>query len=497
MIRVTPMSQRFIRCPHCHFPHDSRERICPETGLSIPEGAGDNVKAVAHSAPPKALRVDPPHKGLDLIGKTIGGRYVLKGALGSGGMGTVFEGEHIGLGRPVAIKVLNPAQAKKAVAVQRFQQEARTAGAIGHPNICEVYDLGSLDDKSPYLVMEKLEGVTLSSRIQGREGLPPAECIDILLQVLAGLSAAHDKGIVHRDIKPENIFLAQRLGATASIAKILDFGVSKVVNPSGVLGDDLNLTRTGMVMGTPYYMSPEQARGDRNLDARVDLYACGVMLYEMLTGKRPFIAPNYNALLLQIIHKEPRPLRAVRASIPEGFDSIVDRAMKKDRVARYQTAQDFIRELNALGRKLSPRRTGDLSANAPLAVRAPPPLPKMMTPNGPIKPATGGPSGIPPIPQFVLPSPGGSLSVPPRTPAAADSSTRAEVRSRPKRVDIGRPRVDHEDETKTQLQSRPKPPLPRRSGYDPEADTLIKGREELEDLTTGKTNVMVKKPVDR
>lgn len=493
------MSQRFIRCPHCHFPHDSRERICPETGQAIPEGAGDNVKSAAQGGASKASRLDTSHKGLDLIGKTIGGRYVLKGALGSGGMGTVFEGEHIGLGRPVAIKVLNPAQAKKAVAVQRFQQEARTAGAIGHPNICEVYDLGSLDDKSPYLVMEKLEGVTLSSRIQGREGLAPAECIDIMLQVLAGLSAAHDKGIVHRDIKPENIFLAQRLGATASIAKILDFGVSKVVNPTGVLGDDLNLTRTGMVMGTPYYMSPEQARGDRNLDARVDLYACGVMLYEMLTGKRPFIAPNYNALLLQIIHKEPRPLRSVRPTVPEGFDAIIERAMKKDRVARYQTAQDFIRELNALGRKLSPRRTGDLASNAPLAVRAPPPLPKTMTPNVPIKPVAPVSSAghIPPLPQFVLPSPGGSLSVPPRTPVAADSSTRAEVRSRPKRVDIGRPKLDRDDETKTQLQSRPKPPLPRRSGYDPEADTLIKGRDDLEDLTTGKTNVIVKKPPDR
>ncbi len=420
-------------------------------------------------------------------------------------MGTVFEGEHVGLGRPVAIKVLNPAQAKKAVAVQRFQQEARTAGAIGHPNICEVYDLGSLDDKSPYLVMEKLDGVTLSSRIAGREGMNPSDCIDVMLQVLAGLSAAHDKGIVHRDIKPENIFLAQRVGAVASIAKILDFGVSKVVNPSGVLGDDLNLTRTGMVMGTPYYMSPEQARGDRNLDARVDLYACGVMLYEMLTGKRPFIAPNYNALLLQIIHKEPRPARSVRPSIPEGFDAILERAMKKDRITRYQTAQDFIRELNALGRKLAPRRSGDLSSNNPLAVRAPPPLAppapaKTTTPNAAMKPihASLRSSPLPPLPQFALPIPGGSLSVPPRVPAAADSSTVAETRNKPRKVDIGRPKLDREDETKTQLQNRPiaaKPQLPKRAGPDPEADTLIRSRDDLEDLTTGKTNVMPKKPI--
>ena len=203
-------------------------------------------------------------------------------------MGTVYEAEHLGLGRAVAVKVLNPSQAKKRVAVKRFQQEARAAGAIGHPNICEVYDLGLLDDGSPYLVMEKLIGTTLADRISREGGLPFDEIADVMIQVLSGLIAAHDKGIVHRDIKPENIFLARRVGCPP-IVKILDFGVSKMM-PQFQGGDEqLDLTRTGMVMGTPYYMSPEQARGERNLDGRVDVYACGVMMYEAIVGKRPFL----------------------------------------------------------------------------------------------------------------------------------------------------------------------------------------------------------------
>ena len=225
-------------------------------------------------------------------------------------MGAVFEAENTALGRSVAVKVLHPAQARKKVAVKRFHQEARSAGAIGHPNICEVYDLGTLDDGSPYLVMERLVGETLADRIQSEGGLPFDDVIEVVTQVLSGLVAAHEKGIVHRDIKPENIFLTKRVGCPP-LAKLLDFGVSKMISPiHNEKDEDLDLTRTGMVMGTPFYMSPEQARGDRNLDARVDLYACGVILYEALTGRRPFTAANYNALLL----RSSRRARAPRAS---------------------------------------------------------------------------------------------------------------------------------------------------------------------------------------
>ena len=304
------------------------------------------AKRAAEQAEPSSLY---PTRNLqqELIGRTVSERYMIRGVLGEGGMGTVYEAEHIGLGRQVAIKVLNPSQAKKRVAVKRFQQEARAAGAIGHPNICEVYDLGLLEDGSPYLVMEKLIGTTLADRISREGGLPFDEIADVMLQVLSGLIAAHDKGIVHRDIKPENIFLARRVGCPP-IVKILDFGVSKMM-PQFQGGDEqLDLTRTGMVMGTPYYMSPEQARGERNLDGRVDVYACGVMMYESIVGKRPFLAPNYNALLLAIINTVPKSLREVRPATPPVMETIVARMMAKVRENRYPTANAVLRDIQAL-----------------------------------------------------------------------------------------------------------------------------------------------------
>ena len=309
----------------------------------------------------------PPTRDLqrELFGQTIGGRYRIKGVLGEGGMGTVYDAEHLGLSRQVAIKVLSPSQAKKKVAVKRFQQEARAAGAIGHPNICEVYDLGLLDDGSPYLVMEKLVGQTLAERIAKEGGLPFDDVVEVVSQVLSGLVAAHEKGIVHRDIKPENIFLARRLGCPP-IIKLLDFGVSKMM-PEFQTGDDaLDLTRTGMVMGTPYYMSPEQARGERNLDGRVDVYACGVVMYEAIAGKRPFLAPNYNALLLAIINTTPRPLRELRPATPPELEAIIERAMEKNRANRYASAKQMLRDLTAAP---LPAHLGDVSGTR---VPAPP-----------------------------------------------------------------------------------------------------------------------------
>jgi len=308
----------------------------------------------------------------DMVGQNVGGRYRVKGVLGEGGMGTVYDAAHLGLGRDVAIKVLNPSQAKKRVAVKRFQQEARAAGAIGHPNICEVYDMGLLDDGSPYLVMEKLVGQTLADRINREGGLPFDELVEIMVQVLSGLIAAHDKGIVHRDIKPENIFLARRAGVPP-IVKILDFGVSKMM-PAFLNGEEqLDLTRTGMVMGTPYYMSPEQARGERNLDGRVDVYATGVMMYEAIAGKRPFLAPNYNALLLAIINTTPTPLTEVRPATPRALQMIVARAMAKNRGERYPSAGHLLRDLQSMpvakhetGPRLPPPPTREERMRAPI-----------------------------------------------------------------------------------------------------------------------------------
>ncbi len=299
-----------------------------------------------------------------LIGQTIDGKYRVRAILGEGGMGSVFEAEHTAIGRIVAMKVLHPAQATKKVAVKRFHQEARAAGGIGHPNICEVFDFGTLTDGSPYLVMERLKGETLASRIGQEGGLPFLDVIDAVTQVLSGLAAAHERGILHRDIKPENVFLAERAGYPP-IAKLLDFGVSKVVagTPMDDWDDDhTDLTKTGMVMGTPYYMSPEQARGDRNLDQRVDIYACGVLLYEALTGQRPFVAKNYNSLLVQILQGGATPPRALRASIPPALELVVMQAMAKNRDDRYQFAQDFARALAPIRKELTKASSGRVQA---------------------------------------------------------------------------------------------------------------------------------------
>ena len=340
------MSGRLVACPHCGGQHADSVALCPAKAL--PLGARRHVPG---SDPPSSSggheRRRRPVES-DLLGMTIGDKYRVLGILGQGGMGTVYEAEHLALGRSVAVKVLHARQMRKQESIRRFHHEARAAGAIGHPNICEVYDLGTLPDGRPYLVMERLTGETLSARIETYRALPVEEVVDILTQVLSGLVAAHAKGILHRDIKPENVFLAARVGC-APVAKLLDFGVSKMVGTTAAPADeDGELTRTGMVMGTPYYMSPEQARGERNLDARVDIYACGVLAYEAATGRRPFVAKNYNALLLQILEGNAPSPRTLRADLPASFAKMIEQAMALERSDRYADAADFQRDLQRL-----------------------------------------------------------------------------------------------------------------------------------------------------
>jgi serine/threonine protein kinase len=363
------------RCVHCAQYHPEGELTCPWTGKALP-------RTTSHSAPTHSQQnVMAEDEGRALIGQTVGGKYLVRSVLGRGGMGTVYEGVNIQMGRVVALKVLHPRQVKKRESVKRFHQEARAAGAIGHPNICEVYDLGTLDDGCPYLVMERLVGSTLSQHV--KQGVLPFEpAIDIMIQVLSGLVAAHEKGIVHRDLKPDNIFLTERVGCPP-VAKVLDFGVSKVVSsePTQPRDADLDLTRTGMVMGTPYYMSPEQASGARDLDGRVDLYACGVILYETLTGRRPFLAANYHMLLWNILRTEPPAPTELRPDLPPALESVIARAMARDRVVRYASAHEFIAalahvraNLNHYATPSAPRRS--VSGSMPLAVPpAPPPPP--------------------------------------------------------------------------------------------------------------------------
>jgi serine/threonine-protein kinase len=353
------------------MPHDVHVVVCPSTGQTIRTDKSGRRRSdhpnLAGSSPPpprpqSASRPDAvagghptsrpsqPVAKRDLVGKTLDAKYTVRRVLGEGGMGTVFEAEHLAIGRLVAIKVLHPHQARKENSVKRFHQEARAAAVIGHPNICEVYDIGALEDGTPYLVMEKLVGETLADRIAKEEWLPLADVIDVLIQVLSALVVAHEKRIVHRDIKPENVFLTRRTGCSP-LVKVLDFGVSKttaahVEDEASAAGEEnVDLTRIGMVMGTPHYMSPEQARGERDLDGRVDLYACGVILYEALTGRRPFNAPNYESLLVQILSANPHPVSELRPGLPIGFNDVIEKAMARNRSDRFANAASFQREL--------------------------------------------------------------------------------------------------------------------------------------------------------
>ncbi len=332
--------ERFIRCKHCGLPHEADETTCPITGNAI---VVEKTSARPSVPPPRYEWQHPPDAAtLDtsdpkvLVGRVVEGKYRIDALLGSGGMGAVFSAENLRIGKPVAIKILLRAYAKDSESERRFYREARMAGSLGHPNIVEVFDMGALENGQPFQVMELLRGETLASRVKMEGALAFEDALTIAEQVLSALTAAHQKGVVHRDLKPENIFLADRAGER--IAKLLDFGISK--NLSRGEDETLSLTRTGAVVGTPYYLSPEQARGD-SVDHRADLWAMGVVLYEMLTGALPYKADNYNKLILKILTTRPAPLRELRPAVDAALEDIVLRALSHEPKDRFQSAAEM------------------------------------------------------------------------------------------------------------------------------------------------------------
>lgn len=276
-------------------------------------------------------------------GDVVDGKYQIVRLLGEGGMGAVYEGLNVRIHRKVAIKVLHGNVASNADAVKRFEREAQAAGRIGSKHIVEVLDLGDLPDGDRYMVMEFLEGEDLTTRIRSKEKLTPTELYPIAVQLLEGLAAAHDAGIIHRDLKPDNVYLEPGAPGQTDFVKILDFGISKFNS----LGGEFSMTQTGAVMGTPYYMSPEQAKGSRELDQRTDLYAAGVILYEGLMGKVPFSAETFNELLFKIVLEDPPPLQVDDGPGHAEFAAIVRRAMARDVAERYQTAAEMKAALHA------------------------------------------------------------------------------------------------------------------------------------------------------
>src|SRR6478752_1399056 len=280
-------------------------------------------------------------------GHVLLGRYRLEVKLGQGGMGTIWRAQHLVLNAPVAVKVIDRTVIPDEETLSRFMREAQSAAALRSPHVVQIIDYG-IDGKVPFMVMELLEGENLAQRIKRLKRLSPQETARVLTHIGRAIGRAHDAGIVHRDLKPENVFLVKN--EDEELAKVLDFGVAKVERHALEEG---TRTRTGSILGTPFYMSPEQAQGNRTVDLRTDLWAMGVIAFECLTGKRPFYSDGLGDLVLAICVRDiPQPSSI--ASVPIGFDAWWNRAVARDPEKRFQTAKELTEALrDALG--LEPR----------------------------------------------------------------------------------------------------------------------------------------------
>jgi len=298
-----------------HF--EGEEQFCPRDGSPL-------------AASPQPGAADP------LIGRVLGGRYRLVERLGQGGMGTVYRAVHTLMDKPVAVKILRGELAGDSEAVARFHREARSASKLDHDHCIRVTDFGQSDDGLLFLVMELLDGESLGS-VARRGPVPPARAAAIGLAIAEALQHAHEAGIIHRDLKPDNVFLARRAKGR-ELVKVLDFGLAKLV-AEGTLGPAI--TRDGTVFGTPEYMAPEQAEGEK-LDGRTDVYALGVILYQLIVGDVPFRSTNFMALLTKQVSEDPVPPHERRPDLelPAGLEAVVMRCLEKSADDRFATAQD-------------------------------------------------------------------------------------------------------------------------------------------------------------
>jgi|HubBroStandDraft_2_1064218.scaffolds.fasta_scaffold61515_2 serine/threonine protein kinase len=329
----------------------------PRTNEAVPAVAGREAQVDlvnSSTVPPPAAKVDP------YLGKTIDGRYLVESLLGEGGMGVVYVAKHKVIGKKVAIKVLRGEMARDAEITERFLQEARAASSIGNPHIIDISDFGTLPDGSTYFVMEYLSGKSLTDVLVESKPLGVTRLLHVAKQMAAALGAAHDAGIVHRDLKPDNVMLVSRGAGQAEkdFVKILDFGIAKV-------GGESRLTRAGSVFGTPHYMSPEQAAGTP-VDLRTDIYALGIILYEMASGKVPFDADNFMGILTQHMYKAPVPILALvpAPEIPPALDAIIQKCLTKKVEGRYASMGGLLLDLEKVERGETPEALGEMMARS-------------------------------------------------------------------------------------------------------------------------------------
>jgi len=289
-------------------------------------------------------RLGAPERGAmartDLIGQVVAERFEIVKPIDQGGMGAVYEAKHVTLGRRFAVKFLRPELCADPRTLARFEQEAQAAGKLESEHICSIVDVGEADDGTPCLVMEYLAGESLADVLSDLGPLPISRAVDLVRQIARGLEVAHRERIIHRDLKPKNLILCRRSDGT-DLVKIVDFGIAKLAGTEPSAGT----TTTGNAPGTPHYMSPEQARGDKNLDERTDIYALGVIAYELLSGKKPHPGDSYNAIIYQILSKQPVPLREHRPEVPEGLARVVSRAMATDPADRFESVRQLERAL--------------------------------------------------------------------------------------------------------------------------------------------------------
>jgi serine/threonine-protein kinase len=270
------------------------------------------------------------------VGDVLASKYRVERVLGSGGMGVVVAAQHVALHHKVALKLMLPTAAADGDAVARFLREARAAAQLTSEHVARVLDVGTLTSGAPFMVMELLDGSDLEGVLRERGPLPVTDAVDYIRQACDAVAEAHERGIVHRDLKPGNLFLARDARGRTSI-KVLDFGISKHTAAVG----DLALTKTAAVMGSPLYMSPEQMRASRNVDARTDVWSLGVTLYQLLTGRVPFFAESPMELGAKVLHEEPEPLHRVRRDVPPAVDAVVMQCLAKDPASRLPTARDL------------------------------------------------------------------------------------------------------------------------------------------------------------